>query len=49
MKDTLGAAKLKAAHPVNYFPFFLAKLLGIAHPVNYSYLPPCCIPSHCLE
>ena len=33
--------KLKAAHPVNYFPRFCAKILKIAPPpVNYSYLPP---------
>ena len=39
----LRCSKMKAAHPVNYFPGFLGKyrpLLRIAHPVNYSYLPP---------
>ena len=36
-----SAQKSKAAHPVNYFPDFWAKILRIAHPVNYSYLPPC--------
>ena len=26
--------KLKAAHPVNYFPGFLGKNIKIVHPVN---------------
>ena len=37
----VGCSKLKAAYLVNYFPGFLGKILRIAHPVNYSYLPPC--------
>ena len=37
----LTAQKLKAAHPVDFFfPDFWAKILKIARPVNYSYLPP---------
>ena len=36
-----GAQKLKTAHPVNYFPGFWGRILRIARPVNYSYLPPC--------
>ena len=35
-------SKLKAAHPVNHFPQFRAKILRIAYPVNYSHLPPWC-------
>ena len=35
----LGHSKLKAAHPVNYFPGFLVKL-RIAHPVIiFIYFP----------
>ena len=39
--DLQTAQKLKAAHPGNHFPRFLDKLLQIARPVNYPYLPPC--------
>ena len=39
------ALKIQAANPVSYFPQFWGKkkkkwILRIAHPVNYSYLPP---------
>ena len=34
-----GVQKLNAAHPVNYFPGFLGKILKIAHPVIFSYSP----------
>ena len=37
---SLGCSKLKDAHPVNFFLDFGAKILRIAHLVNYSYLPP---------
>ena len=37
---SLGRSKLKAAHPVIIFLDFGAKILKLAHPVNYSYLPP---------
>ena len=40
----LEPVKIKAAHPVNYFPWFLGKRLKIMYcPPNYSALPPCII------
>ena len=41
----LGRSKSKAAPPPrSFFLDFWQKILGIAHPVNYSYLPPWSIP-----
>ena len=50
----LGHSKLKVARLVNYFPGFWAKILRVAHSVNYSYLTPCnylhmCVPRLCMH